>query len=218
LCLEHRVYELASLEKVLARADSDVVENAEAAVGALTPPKACADGASLRAMVRPPNDPTLRAAHDRVRLELNEGTALFLSGKYAQGLATAERATGEARALDFLPLVAETLFVQSRLYDKTGELAKAESTVHQAIVAAEASGHDEIAGRGWSLLAGVVGARQARHQEGHLWAEHASAVITKLGDRPEELAALRNFEGSISLSEGDYERARAAYQEALTLR
>ena len=218
LCLEHRADELGSLEKVLAQADADIVENAEAAVGALTLPSACADGASLKAMARPPNDPALRAAHDRVRLELNQGTALFLSGKYSDGLAVAERATDEARALKFLPLEAETLFLQGRLYDKTGNLAKAEPIVHQAIVAAEASGHDEIAGRGWSLLAWVVGSRQARHAEGHLWAQHARAVITRLGDRPEELADLRNLEGSIYLSEGDYERARAAYQEALTLR
>ena len=163
LCLEHRVDELASLEKVLARADADIVENAEAAVGALTPPSACADGASLKAMVRPPNDPALRAAHDRVRLGLNEGTALFLSGKYSDGLTVAERATDEAHALKFLPLEAETLFLQGRLYDRTGNLEKAELTVHRAIIAAEASGHDEIAGRGWSLLAWVVGSRQARH-------------------------------------------------------
>lgn len=218
LCLEHRVDELASLAKVLARADADIVENAEAAVGALTKPAACADGASLKAMVRPPNDPQLRAAHDRVRLELNEGTALFLSGKYADGLAVAERATAEAHALKFLPLEAETLYLQGRLYDKTGNLAKAEPTAHRAIIAAEASGHDEVAARGWSLLAWVVGSRQARHAEGHLWAQHARAVIGRLGDRPEALADLRNLEGSISLSEGDYEGARAAYQEALTLR
>ncbi len=218
LCLEHRVDELASLEKVLAHADVDVVENAEAAVGALTLPSACADGAALKAMMRPPNDPTLRAAHDRVRLELNEGTALMLSGKYAEGLSVAERATDEAHALKFLPLEAETLFLQGRLYDKTGNLTKAESTVHEALVAAEASGHDEIAGRGWSLLAWVVGSRQARHEEGHLWARHARAIITRLGDRPEALADVRNLEGSIYLSEGDYERSRAAYQEALTLR
>lgn len=218
LCLEHRLDELTSLQRVLARADDEIAENAEAAVGALTPPRSCADGAWLRAMVRPPSDPTARAAYDQVRLELNEGTALLLSGKYADGLALAQRATDDARRLRFLPLVAETLFLQSRLFDKTGLPAKAERTAHEALVAAEASGHDELAARGWSFLTWVVGARLARHEEGHLWAQHARAFLTKLGERPEDVAELRNFEGSIALGEGDYERARAAYDEALGLR
>jgi serine/threonine-protein kinase len=218
LCLEHRFDEFSSVAQLLARADDDIVENAEAAAGALTPLAACADGASLEAMVRPPNDPAQRAAHDQTRLELNQGKALLLAGKYAEALTVIEHASAAAHQLAFLPLEAETLFVQGRLYDKTGNLPKAEQTLHQAIVAAEASGHDEIAARGWSLLAWVVGSRQARHDEGHRYALHARAVITHLGNRPELLAELQNQEGAIYLSEGDYEQARDQYQQALTLR
>ncbi len=218
LCLERRLGELRSLTTLLSRADREVTENAVAAAEALGSISACWRQRSLSTPEKPPAEPARRQQLEALRARLLESKALLDAGKYALATERARALAQEARAFGYRPLSAEALLLLGRLEDKGNALPAAERSLHEALVAAEGGGHDEAAAQAWSQLAWVVGARQARAEEGHRWARHAEAALRRLGESPELTADLLHKEGSIFLGEGRFEEAKDLYEQALKLR
>ncbi len=218
LCLERRLGELQSLTQLFARADREVTENAVAAVDALGSLSACWRQRSLSTPEKPPAEAARRQQLEALRARMLEAKALLDAGKYAPALERAKSVAQDAKDFNYRPLTAEALVLLGRLYDKGDQLESSEQALHDALVAAEGGGHDEATAQGWSLLAWVVGVREARPAEGHRWARHAEAALRRLGDSPELTADLWHREGSIFLGEGRFEEARAHYERALKLR
>src|SRR6185312_2854779 len=81
-CLQERLNGFRALTEVFADATGDVVENAVSASNALSTLDRCADIPTLRAVVRPPDDPSTVARVSDMRQRLAETKARFDAGRW----------------------------------------------------------------------------------------------------------------------------------------
>ena len=130
-CLARRRTHVSALVDVLATADRSVVENAVQAVAALPSLQACADAEALLA-VPPPADAQMALRVDQLRRQLAQAEALEGTGRYEQGLVLATKVRGEADALGYAPLAAESALVEGSLLLAVGRSAEAEAALVEA--------------------------------------------------------------------------------------
>ena len=217
-CLRRRLDEVKALTDVFARADAQIVEKAVEAAQGVTPLQGCADVASLTAPVKPPADPTLRAAVETQRAALAQVRALSDTGKYAEGLKLAKRVAPEAQKLGYKPLEAEALFALASLQSKTGDEKAAERTLEEAGWAAEAGRDDQLKAKIWMELLHVVGYQQAHLDQAHQLARRATATVERL-DSPPPVKAKLEFElGTLALREGKHADAEDHLKQSLEIR
>ena len=216
-CLDRRLSKLEALTALLARADTQVVEKAVAAVEQLSPVAACADLAALTAAIKPPSSPALRAQVEALRHRLDQAKALQDAGKYAQGQPIAAAAVTEALRLPYRPIQAEALLRLGAIQLET-DASTGESTLMDADWAAEASGDDELAVQTKSHLTFVVGFRQGRTEEGHRWARWASALLERVGDHGLLTAHHLNNLGAVYFTEGKYAEAVDHFRRSAELK
>lgn len=214
-CLDRRLDELKALTELLARTDAGLVTHALTAAYSLTPLDVCRDRAALTARVVPPEDPTLRKKVDEIRLELARGHTLDQSGRFADGLQLAARVANAAVGVPYRPLVAESLLLRGQLELHAGHSKLAEGILLDAIAAAEASRHDEIAAGAWIELLDAV--RILRPADSQMAEALAAAAIERLGGRAALRAQLLDRVGSLRLAQGKYSDAAASYRQALAL-
>jgi tetratricopeptide (TPR) repeat protein len=221
-CLDQRLREVDALAGLFSRADSGVVERSAALARGLTGLDACADVAALTARMPPPRDPALRARVDRVRSAVAEVKTWIDAGKQAQAEPKAEAAVAAARKVGYGPTEAEALFFQGFLQDLLGETEKAETTTFNALVAAQAAGHLEVAARSASELGWIHGYSAGQPAEGERWARLAEAIAGALpGDDAMHAELLRQkaavlytqgrFAEAVTVSTGALKRAERAY-------
>jgi hypothetical protein len=122
----------------------------------------------------------------RERLAVVKG--LQDAGRCEEGVALAEDVIVEATALDHPRLLAEALFLLGSLQTETADYEAAEKSLSEAAWTAEANRLDEIVARARTALVEVVGDKQARYEDGRMWARLAHAAIARLG-REERLRA-----------------------------
>ena len=194
VCLARRRSELGALVDRLAHADGEVVDRAVTAVRSLTPISVCDDREALLARVRPPEDPTLRAAVDRLRAELDAAKAAQDAGKFADGLALASATAVAADATGHRPLIAEARLRLGELHSRASEFPSAEAALMAALWAAEAGRHDEAAAATWTELV-RLGVRQGRFVDAERAAERAGAAVARLGGDPTLAASARGLDG-----------------------
>ncbi|MBI5548970.1 MAG: serine/threonine protein kinase [Deltaproteobacteria bacterium] len=181
-CLDRRMSEARALVALLARADPEDVGKAAQAVQALSPIRDCADLELLRtASVRP--SPVDRPQVEQTMASLDRARALFGTGRYKEGLATASSALETAGGTGYRPAMAEAGLLVGRLQEHLGDIKAAEPTLFKALSDAEASGRDDLVALALSDLVRVLGLRQARFVEAHAWADLAEAVIARVGER-----------------------------------
>ena len=217
-CLDHRLEELKAQVDLFVTADARVVENAIQAAQSLTRLDGCADAAALRAPVRPPSDPAMRARVEKLRKNLARAKAYSASGKITDGLAIAEPAVIEARAIGYRPAEAEALLSVARLYDSAGKYEDAERSLRDAAMAAEAGRDDLSATRALSLLVWVVGERRGKIPEARELARQAQAKIERLDRNEMLLADLDDYMSSVEMDDGKYAAAQTRSKEALDIR
>jgi eukaryotic-like serine/threonine-protein kinase len=216
-CLDQRLQEVDATVGLFAHADAQVVEKALTAVSSLPRIETCADREALTAKVPPPRDPELRARVEAVRAKVAEVLAGLIAGKHKESLPKARVAVDLARRLGYRPLEAEALFEQARLQDVSGDLKGAEATLFDALVAAEAAGHQEFAAQAASQLAAIVGHKLSRPEEGHRWARLAEGMAEggRMGDNVRS-GILRHL-GMVLAEERRFTEARAVSLRALSL-
>ena len=143
-CLQERLGGLRALTNVFSEANGEVVENAVSAVNALGPLDRCADVPLLRAVVRPPEDPSTLARVLELRHRLADSRARFNAGRWKEAIKTAPGLVTEVRAAGYQPLVAETLTLFGTMSFKSNDTKTAEQALTEAFWAADASRHDEV--------------------------------------------------------------------------
>src|SRR5215472_5457995 len=114
-CLSRRRAGFQALIEIFANADGKVVERSVDAAQALASLEGCADVAALKAPVRPPADPTVRAKVDELRRKLATANAMHAAGKFREGVTLATQIASEAKALQYRPLEAEAFDQLARL-------------------------------------------------------------------------------------------------------
>jgi len=219
-CLHRAHSEVEGLIEVLAAADGSVVEHAAEAVAQLPPLTRCADTAALLAE-RPPPAAAEAAALERVREQLARSRAYQRTMQLRAGVALAEPALVEAKALGDRALLAEVYLQHGSLQQLAGEREAAETSLSEAFFAAEATRSDTIAAEAAIEL--VRGTMQHSAPGALQWSRHAQAQIDRLGedDNSDALrlsAELQQALGLAYVHQGDHEKAQAAFLLSLSTR
>jgi serine/threonine protein kinase len=217
-CLQERLGRLRALTDVFTDANGDVVENAVNAANSLATLDRCEDVPLLRSVVRPPDDPSTRAAVAGLSRRLAKLKALFDAGRYRDALKDGPAVVDAARRVGYQPLIAETLALMGTLYLKSNDSHMAELALTDSYLAADASRHDEVRAEDATNLVWVVGYLQGRFDEAQGWARNAQAVLQRLGGHELLHAWLLNNLGGLHELKGEGDEALQSQQEALALK
>jgi len=217
-CLQERLGGLRALSDVFVSGSALAVENAVSAAGALAPLDRCADVPLLRAVVRPPDDARIRARVADLRRRLPELKALGDSGQCGSGLERARLFLRETREVGYAPLLAEALAAAGFLETECGDLQEGERLLKQAFWRAGEARDDRVAAEAAVLVVQTVGERLGQLDQAEEWAEHARAVIGRLGGDRRLEAWLRSGTGAALYHAGRLEEALAESRRALALK
>jgi tetratricopeptide (TPR) repeat protein len=215
LCLDSRRRETAALADLLAAADARTVENAGLAVGRLAELGSCADLTALASQVKPPASAGQRARVAELDTRLAAISAARLAGGDGRGRASAEALVAEARAVAYRPLEARALFELGWLADQAGDYAAAAGHFEAAVWAAEAGGDDEQAARAWGMWMMTLGQRLARVDDALALRPRITALLERLGRRPDLEAMLHASSASILYLGDRFAEARVEAEQAL---
>jgi tetratricopeptide (TPR) repeat protein len=216
-CLDVDRRELDQLTRLLLHPDADIVEHAVQAAHGLGRIQGCGDLAALIRRVAPPPDPVAAARVSAVRAQLAQVRVLHAAGKYADGLARVAPLAAEPIVIDYLPLRAEIAYATGQLHASRAEWQLALTSLQDAIWAAEASGHDEIA---VAALAGAVTALADldRFKEADDTIRRGEAALLRSAAAPPQRAEFRASVCHARDREARYPEARDQCQQVLDLR
>ncbi|WP_434418340.1 protein kinase domain-containing protein [Nannocystis pusilla] len=212
-CLERRRSAFAGLARALSEASGPALDRAGTALDALPAPGDCDDPRRLAAVVPGPEDDDQRAQAQRLRAELDHAAAVLALGD-------APRAWDIARVLatgdeTWLPARAEALYGRAAIERALGRAEAASRGLADALWAAEASRHDEVAADALTLQFAVECEDLGRRGEARRLWPRLSAALQRLGDDGRREASARGRYGRALLQEGDVEAARVELTAAL---
>jgi serine/threonine protein kinase len=216
-CLDRRARELDALVRVLATADAAVAKDAARAAHSLSSSDDCSDGATLIARASPRVPPGVQARLDAIADRLAVARAQIVAGKHADARATLDRALAEARAAADRRLEAEALVLAGTLAGKAASFADAERALSDAVIAAEATGRDDLRAMALIRLAQLAGVRLRRGDDGQRFSRQAAAVVERLAGEPSLAIELAYTDGLLAGQRGDYTAEVARFQAALAL-
>jgi tetratricopeptide (TPR) repeat protein len=216
-CLDTRLWQLAAVTDVLEKADAQTVQRAQHLVASLEGLIECRDTPALSTRPQPPD--ALRPRADAARRTLAEARARLDANRYPEGIALTSGLLRELEGVNYRPLEAEVLVLHGQLHGLAGNLKEAEEILYRALWAAEA-GHDDVtATRAWLLLLWVVGDQMARASEAERLAQHARAMVERLGQErfPALATDLHLRLGGVRLVQGKLELAAEEFSLGLEL-
>ncbi|MDB4958225.1 MAG: serine/threonine kinase family protein, partial [Myxococcales bacterium] len=216
-CLDARARELRAFADVLAHADAKTVEKSFQAAQALSPLSDCADSAGLKAPVRLPANPAIRAQIAELRGNLAEARALDIAGKFKDAIARAQPLVVAARATHYRPLEATALTVLGTAQRNANDYPAAQQTLEAAVAAAIAARDDATAADAATSLVRVVAYDRAKPEDGEPWIARAQAFL-EAHDDERVRAQLDNNVGIVRFAADRFDEALAQYQTSLALR
>ena len=217
-CLDQARSRMDALVGLFAQADRQVVQGAAKAARSLEDVSACSDVPRLQSVAPLPTEPVAVAHIELLRRHLAEADARRSAGKMSEASEKASTAVAEARALGHPGLLAEAFYLQGLIEQERGHTKAAEESLEGAARAAIAARDDVRLVMSWSLLAGVVGYRQARPAEGRRWAEYAQAALPRISAPTQPESEVERARAMIDFAEGRYSESLQHYQRALTLK
>jgi tetratricopeptide (TPR) repeat protein len=217
-CLERRRSQLRALTELFSQpVDRAFADKAVHAVQALPPLEYCSDAKALTAAVPPPENPAVRSKVEALQERVDRLEALLEAGKYQPGLAQAAALLPEVEAVGYLPLLARTLLLSSRLRSGAGDFPGAEEVLRKAMAAAAQGKDGAVLAQAWGDLLTLVGDSEGRYQEA-LVLRPAMENIVELADDDRIRAAALDSLGTALMGMGKYEDARQVFSRALELR
>ncbi|MEO1085907.1 MAG: serine/threonine-protein kinase, partial [Acidobacteriota bacterium] len=187
-CLDGRRRELGSLLDLLTAEPASMLDRAIPAVGELSPLDACADVASLLAPTPLPEDPDARGQIAELRGELAEAGALRAAGEFSRAAEVGKALAERARAVGYLPVVAEALVGRGMAEEGLAEADASAATFEEAVWVAQASQHDRAGAEALVHLVRVAGHLRQDQPRGLFFADLASSALRRL-DRADGLEA-----------------------------
>jgi tetratricopeptide (TPR) repeat protein len=216
-CLSQRREEAKALVDLFGRADAQVVQKAVQASSTLGDLEPCANVAALKAPVRPPSDPAVRAQVEALRMRLASVKALYEAARYEQALPLVRAIVGEAHALGYPPVEAEAVLQLAMTQTEVGQYAEAEALLVEAATAAVAGRDEAVAADAWSQLVYVSGYLRAHFVDGERWGKFAEAILARSGTDAQR-ATLFNDQASLLSAKGLHEQALPYQRRALEIR
>jgi serine/threonine protein kinase/tetratricopeptide (TPR) repeat protein len=217
-CLQERLGGLRALTQVYTAASGEVVENAVSAANTLGGLERCADVPLLRAIVRPPEDPSTRARVDDLRRRLADLKARFASGSWRGGVHDAQTLADEAHALGYQPLTAEALELVGREREKFGDGVGSAKALEEAFWQADSSRYDDVRAEAATFLVYTCGYLENDYAQSDRWAGAADAVLRRLGGHDLERTWLLNNVAVVAGLRGRKDEALRFNEEALALK
>ncbi|HEX5747725.1 MAG TPA: tetratricopeptide repeat protein [Archangium sp.] len=216
-CLDARLWQFAAVTEVLEKADAQTVQNVPQLVASLEGLAGCRDAPASSTRPQPPE--LLRPRVDAARRKLAEARARMEAGRHAEGIEMTAALLQEINGLDYRPLEAEVLLLRGQLHGHAGKSKEAEDILYRALWAAEAGRDDETVARVWVLLVWIVGDQMARVEEADRLAQHARAVVERLGRErfPAIATDLHLRLGGVRLVQGKLEQADEELTQGLAL-
>jgi eukaryotic-like serine/threonine-protein kinase len=216
-CLGQRLGGVKALTDLLMSADASVLENAATAAGGLPGIEACADVEMLRSVVPPPADPQARARVDAIRDDIARVRALGDAGQCTQAGDEGKKALAAAKATGYAPLEAEAAYVNGRAGNFCGEAGSAIESLEDAVFAAEASRHDEVAVEAAHFAAVMYADRLRDTRAARRWLRYCDAILSRLPGHPILQAHALLGWGTVEQAEGDFVDGVREQQRALAL-
>jgi tetratricopeptide (TPR) repeat protein len=217
-CLRERLTNVRALTDLFANADAQVVENAVGAASALPTLDRCSDVASLKAVIKPPDDPATSARVGALRGDLARLSALRDAGHCADAKKMEGGLVAAARAAGYKPLLAETLLAAAMLGDACGDQATMFERFREAFAVAVEAHHDEVAASSAILFGGVLGDRARQLDLGRDWLRIGRALLARVGDRPQLEAWAFNSEAMNFAADGQGAAGVEAFRRAYELK
>jgi serine/threonine-protein kinase len=206
-CLMEGLRDLTALCRLFRSATGEVVENAVSAALALPPPERCRNIELLRAVVRPPTDPTTQQAVTRLRARIGDLRALWRVGRYREGLEQCAPALEEARRLGYGPTLAEVLLLQGILHNDAGRADAAVACLEEAVWSAELARDDEVAAEAATQLVYTTGYLQTRFDLAEIWCRHTEMLLRRMGEHDDLWGWYLNNRAAMRRAQGDLGRA-----------
>jgi tRNA A-37 threonylcarbamoyl transferase component Bud32/tetratricopeptide (TPR) repeat protein len=216
-CLNERLGNARALSDVFAGADGKVVENAVSAAAALPSLDRCADIPLLRAVVKPPEDPSTRRRVEDLRAELAQLGALRDSGQCARAVPKATMLIARVREVGYQPLLADALYQAARIGSNCGDVPGMLQRFREAHAVASASHSDDIAAQASSLIPPFAINRLGQTVVAQEWLVVARGDVARLGHETLADAMLAQADGMLALSEHAYDRALAAADRSINI-
>jgi tetratricopeptide (TPR) repeat protein len=202
-CLGERLASVRALGEVLAGADARAIDNADAAASGLPMLARCSDVAMLRAVVSPPEDPTIRARVDALREEGARLSVLAAAGQCERASAAGEKLITASAAVGYMPLVAEAEMVLGRLGEICTDATKSAEHLEQASFAAEISHHDQVVIEA-AVFASALHADVLHDLPGaRRWLRHGEAVLGRFPGHPILEAWMASARAVVLVKAGD---------------
>jgi len=216
-CLGGRKARLGALVETLTEADAASIDRAPVAAASLGSLTQCANADSLRERMPLPSGEAAQTEITELSRRIAQAVALQDTGQPEAALGLLESVTERAKALDWAPLTAEAHFELGATLQLVGRWSDAEANLIAAAVAAELARDDRLLAKTRTLLVLVVGDRNARPSEGHVWARLAQAAITRTGDDPGLASKLETNIAHVLDREAKPDLALAHHERALLL-
>jgi tetratricopeptide (TPR) repeat protein/predicted Ser/Thr protein kinase len=213
-CLTKRLAALQATTDLFAHADGKIAQNAVVIAQRLPPIDDCADIAQLRAVVKPPTDPLVRAEVGELERAIAKARQLSEAGK-PKDASAALPALAMVQAIHYRPLEASLLATRGLIEYRATDLQRSIVTLTDGILAAESAGDDRLAA---AEYVDVMGDLADVHQldDARLAGRHASALIERMGGDPRLEGKLLLYQGWIEVyAEKD---GRSYFDRALQIR
>jgi tetratricopeptide (TPR) repeat protein len=217
-CLGERLASVRALSDVFMTADAAVVDNAVSAASSLPVLDRCADVEMLRAVIRPPDDPAVRAEVAAVRADIASVKALGDSGQCDKAASLGRRATDLSDHTHYAPVRAEAHLAVGRLGDSCTDVKQAIHELQEAAFHAESSRHDEVFIQANINLADLYSDRLHDVERAPEALRHAQAVLGRFPGHPLLEAWLADASAVVAVAEGKYEDGVSDEQRSLELR
>lgn len=129
-------------------------------------------------------------------------------------MAEAEQLVADAEALDYLPTLAEALYLQASLIETTVGPGEALPIARRALAGATESGHRQEATRALILIAWIEGTGRADHELGLWLLDQAEADTRAQDNQPHLMLQILSNRAAIRYGSGDYDGALAQFEQA----
>ncbi|HXI60556.1 MAG TPA: serine/threonine-protein kinase [Polyangia bacterium] len=215
--LEDALQVLRALCDAFRSATPEVIENAVDAASSLPSIERCADVALLRAVIKPPEDPQVRATVDRLRTRLSEVRATARVGRLTEALKAMAPLEDDVRTTGYGPLLAETLLERGWVHSERREIEAAGRSYEEALWTAERIGYQEVVAEAATQLVSMT-AYQFRFDVGEVWAKFADAVLGRLGGHDRLVGWLYNNIGQMRQMQGRLAEAVEFTEHAIAVK
>jgi eukaryotic-like serine/threonine-protein kinase len=203
-CLDRRLSELRAASEILGTIDeSGRTLDVLATLGS---PRKCADLENLEAVEPQWGSPLAQVLSREIAGDLDRVEALRASGRIDEARDLARSILTRVDDSEYQAVRAEALLELGQVLSAAKDADAAEKALRDAVWAAEASGHVEVAARGWIELVVVLGNVREDYEQGQQAAQRAAAAIHRLRDPVAALDLAANQAVTASLH-GLYEEA-----------